>query len=328
MKEVGLGIIGLGYVGSIHLRHSQKLANTRLVAVADLSKKALARARSAGVKKTFTDYKDLLKEPDIDAVIIAVPTHFHLQCATDVAEARKQIFMEKPIARNVEEAKEIISVSQRNSVKLMAGYPLRFKTDLIDLRKKVKAGIFGDVEIAYATYVSCGPFFHRGEGYAPVPVPEWWFNKELTGGGALMDVGSHMINLVRWYFGEITDIKSQLTHRLNMDMEDSAICLAKFESGVRAVITVGWFAQKNRVELKLLGTVDHAEMRQRLQNPLATAAQVLTTGTSKYFQPHFAELQYFTQCVSKDLTPSPSGEDGLRDLEAISLAYRNQISLE
>jgi len=136
-----------------------------------------------------------------------------------------------------------------------------------------------------------------------------------------------MINMLRWYLGDITDIKSQLGHRLNMDMEDSALCLAKFESGARAVITAGWFAQKNRVELKLFGTVDHAEMRQQLQNPLATAAQVLSTGTSKYFQPHFAELQYFTHCVRKGLTPSPTGKDGLKDLEAISLAYRNQITL-
>jgi predicted dehydrogenase len=326
MKKIGLGIIGLGYVGSIHLRHSLKLANTDLIAVSDLSKKALNKAREAGVKKTFTTYQDLLREPDIDAVIIAVPTHFHPQCAVEAAEARKHIFLEKPIARNVEEAKEIISACQRNSVKLMIGYPLRFKRDLRTLKKQVKSGVFGDIEIAHATYIGCGPFFHREEDYAPVPVPEWWFNKELTGGGALIDVGSHMINLLRWYFGEITEIRSQLGYRLNMSMEDSAICLAKFESGVRAVITVGWFAQKNQVELKLFGTTNHANVVQRLQNPLITAVQMLTTGTSKYFQPHFAELQYFTHCVGHDLTPSPSGEDGLRDIEAISLAYKNQIS--
>jgi hypothetical protein len=69
-----------------------------------------------------------------------------------------------------------------------------------------------------------------------------------------------------------------------------------------------------------------ASVQQRLQNPLAAAIQVLTTGTSKYFQPHFSELQYFVQCLNQDLPPSPSGEDGLKDLEAISLAYKNQIS--
>ena len=309
------------------MKHSLKLVNVDVIGVSDVSKKALNKARSAGVKKTYMDYRDLLKEPGIDAVIIALPTHFHLQCATEAAEAKKQIFLEKPIARNLEEANAIISASKRNSVKLMVGYPLRFKTDLINLRKQVSSGVFGEIEIAHATYISCGPFFHRDEGYAPVPVPEWWFKKELTGGGALIDVGSHLINLVRWYFGEITDIKSHLGYRLNMDMEDSALCLAKFTSGVRAVITVGWFAQKNKMEFKLFGTVDHYDAPQRLQNPLNTAVQVFATGTSKYFQPHFAELGYFAHCVNRDLTPSPSGEDGLKDLEAILLAYKNQISL-
>lgn len=327
MKSINLGIIGLGYVGTTHLHHSLKLTNAHLVAVADLSKKALAHAKDAGVKKTYTNYKDLLQDPEIDAVIIALPTHLHLQCAKDAAEAKKQIFLEKPIARNVEEAKQIVLASRRNSVKLMVGYPLRFLKDFQVLRQQIRTGVFGEIEVAHATYVSSGPFFHRAEGYAPVSVPEWWFNKELTGGGVLVDLGSHIINLVRWYFGEIIDIKSNLGYRFNMDLEDSAICIAKFESGVRAVITLGWFSQKNNLELKLFGTVDHAGVQQRVQSRLKSAIQMLTVGTSKFFQPHFAELQYFAKCLSEDISPSPTGEDALKDLEAISLAYQNQIRL-
>jgi UDP-N-acetylglucosamine 3-dehydrogenase len=327
MKSVNLGIIGLGYVGNTHLRHSLKLANARLVAVSDLSKKALKKAKDVGVKKTYTNYKDLLQDGEIDAVIIALPTHLHLQCAEEAAEAKKHIFLEKPIARNVIEAREIISVSKRNSVELMIGYPLRFAINLRALKGQVNSGIFGDIEVAHATYVSSGPFFHRAEGYAPTPVPEWWFNKDLTGGGVLVDLGSHIINLVRWYFGEIIDIKSHLGYRFNMDLEDSAICLVKFDSGVRAVLTLGWFSQKNQLELKLFGTVSHASVQQRLQNPLITAIQMLTSGTSKFFQAHYAELQYFVKCLNEESTPSPSAEDGLKDLEAISLAYKNQIHL-
>jgi predicted dehydrogenase len=327
MKQIKLGIIGLGYVGNTHLRHSLKLTGARLVAVADLSKKALKKAKDAGVKKAYTNYKDLLQDPEIDAVIIALPTHLHLQCVKDAAEAKKQIFLEKPIARNVEEAKEIVLASRRNSVKLMVGYPLRFLKDFQVLKQQVRTGIFGEIELAHATYVSCGPFFHRAEGYAPVSVPDWWFNKNLTGGGALVDLGSHIINLVRWYFGEIIDIKSNLGYRFNMDLEDSAICLAKFKSGVRAVITLGWFSQKNNLELKLFGTVDHASAQQRLQSRLVSGIQMLTVGTTKFFQPHFAELQYFVKCLNQDTSPSPTGEDGLKDLEVIFLAYKNQISL-
>jgi len=121
MKKVGLGLIGLGYIGKNHLRNRQRLESADIVAVSDLSKRALETAKHAGVRKTFTDYEKLLKDSSVDAVIIALPTHLHLQSAQRAAEADKHILLEKPIARNVVEAKEIISAAARNSVKLMIG---------------------------------------------------------------------------------------------------------------------------------------------------------------------------------------------------------------
>lgn len=328
MEKIKLGIIGLGYIGKIHLSHCLKIPNIEVTAVSDLSKKALKEAKNSGVEKIFTDYKQLIKEPEIDAVIVALPTHLHFQCAQQAAEAGKHIFMEKPIAVNINEAKDIVATAQKNSVKLMVGYPLRFNEKFRELKTKMEKGLLGDVEIAYATYISSGPFFHRADGHSPVPVPEWWWNKNLTGGGALVDLGSHMINLMRWFFGEITDIKSQLNHRFNLDFEDSAICLAKFDSGTKAVITVGWFLQGYVLKIELLGTVDHALTEHRPGNILLTAAQMLTTGKSKFYQAHFDELQYFADCLIKDSVPSPSGEDGLKDLEAITQAYKKQIRLD
>ena len=328
MKKLGIGVVGLGYIGQGHLRNSMKLADASLVAVSDISKKALRSAMNAGVKKTYQSFEQLLKDPEIDCVVIAVPTHHHLQCAKEAAEAKKHIFLEKPIARNIEEAKEIISITEKNSVKLMVGYPLRFNPAFRTLKEGIRSGTFGVVEIAYATNISSGPFFHRAEGYVPTPVPEWWFNRELIGGGALLDLGSHMINLLRWYFGEVTNIRSHLSHRFNMDFEDSAICLAKFEAGTKAVISVGWFSQDYKVEVELYGTVKHATSRNAPSHPLSTAIQMLTTGNSKFSWPQFAELQYFINCLIRDKSPSPSGEDGLKDLEAISLAYKNEIHLD
>jgi len=327
MKIVKLGIIGLGYIGTIHLRHSLKIKNACVLAVADLSKKALNKAKKVGVKKAFTNYEELLKEPEIDAVIIGLPTHLHLQCAKQVAEAKKHIFLEKPIARNIEEAKTILSSAKKNSVSLMIGYPLRFNTVFRNLKKELENGTVGDVEIAHAAYISTGPFMHRAEAHTPIPVPEWWFNKELTGGGALIDLGSHIINLLRWYFGEITYIKSLLGNRFNLGLEDSAICLTKFEKGTRAVINVGWFSQGYQLKIDVYGSVKTVTAQHSPSNPILTAFQMLTTGISKFYQPHYAELQYFVNCVINDTLPSPSGEDGLKDLEAIAQAYKNKISL-
>ena len=328
MKTVKLGIIGLGYIGQVHLRHSFKIPGVQVSAVADISKKALKKAKNMGVKKTYIAYEELLKDPEVDAVVIGLPTHLHLQCTQKAAESNKNIFLEKPIARNVKEAQEIISVAQRNSVKLMIGYPLRFNRSFREVKEKLDNGLLGDVENAHATYISSGPFFHRAEGYSPVPVPEWWFDKNLTGGGVLIDLGSHIINLLRWYFGEITDIKSHLGHRFNMDFEDSAMCLAKFESGTVAAINIGWFSQEYALRLDFLGSVSNAYAQHSPSNPFLTVAQIISKGYSKFYQPHVDELKYFVDCMANDLDPSPTGLDGLKDLEAISLAYKNEISLK
>jgi len=327
MEKIKLGLIGLGYIGKIHLKHCQKLANAKLTAAADLSKKALKTAKEAGVKKLYTNYEQLLKDPEIDAVIIALPTHLHLKCATETAENQKHIFLEKPIARNVAEAKEIIAAAKKHSVKLMMGYPMRFAKEFQQLKQKMKDGVLGDVEIAQATYISSGPLFHRAEGLTPNPVPEWWFNKELTGGGALMDLGSHLINLLRWYFGEITEIKSYLGYRFNMPFEDSAICLAKFENNTKAIITVGWFSQDYHLNIQLYGTVKTIQTQHKPLNKLLAAIQMLTLGSTKFYNAHKAELQHFVDCLIKDKKPTPTGEDGLKDLEAIEKAYKNQITM-
>jgi predicted dehydrogenase len=326
MKKIGLGIIGLGFIGKVHLRNSMKLANVHLVAVSDVSRRALKEAKTAGVKKTFTNYKDLLKDSEISAVIIALPTHLHALCARDAAEANKHVFLEKPIARNVAEAKEIISAAQRNSVKLMIGYPLRFNRAYINLREQIKSGSLGDVEVAYATFVDSGPFKHRTQDYAPSPVPAWWFKKELTGGGVLVDLGSHMINLLRWYFGEVTNIRSILGHRFNMDFEDNATCLTRFDSGTLAVINVGWFSQQFQQKVELFGTVKHAMANNVPPNRILAAVQMLTMGTTTFWQPHIHELEYFTNCLLCDKQPSPSGYDGVKDLEAIELAYNSRLN--
>jgi len=328
MQKIGLGIIGLGYIGEIHLRHALKMPNVNIVAVSDLSKKALKKAKNAGIKKTFTSYEQLLHEPNIDAVIIALPTHLHLQCAIQASEAGKHIFLEKPIARNLKEAKGIVTAAHKNSVKLMMGYHLRFNKSFRELKTKMESGTLGDVEIAYATFIGSGPFFHRAESHTPLPVPTWWFNRELTGGGALIDLGSHIINLLRWYFGEITYIKSHLGYRFNFDFEDSAVCFTKFESGTTAVITAGWFLQGYQLEVEFFGTVDHAFAQHRPANRLVSATQMLTIGKSRFYQPHFDELNYFANCLIKDLSPLPSGQDGLRDLEAIREAYKNSRRLD
>ena len=324
-------MIGLGYIGKTHLRNCSRLESTNLVAVADLSKKALRLAKRMGVKQTFKDYHQLLKQPTIDAVLIALPTHLHESCAISAAEEGKHILLEKPLARNVEEGKKIISAARRNNVKLMIGYPSRFNSGYQELKRKIESGALGDIQTAHAVNIASGPFLHRAESMIPRPVPEWWFKKELTGGGALIDLGSHMINLMHWFFGEVNQIKAYLGYRFNFDFEDHAVCIAKFLSGTTTIINVGWFSRKTAVGVELFGTAAHASSYRFSLSKLAkarAAIQLLLGRTPKFFAPYLKEVSHFVHSIEQDLQPSPSGEDALKDLETIARAYKNKIRLD
>jgi len=298
------------------------------MAVCDVSMKALRYAKKMGVRNTFTNYEQLLKDQNVDAAIIALPTHLHEKCAKKAAEAGKDVFLEKPLARSVNEGKEILATAKRNGVKIMVGYPLRFAFSFLNLKEKIESGVLGEVQSSYATFVDSGPFFHRAERGIPYPVPEWWFNKEMTGGGVLIDHGCHLINLLRWYFGEITEIKSYLGYRFNMDVEDQATCIAKFESGPISIINVGWFSLDYQLKIELLGTVKHTFAHRKPPNRIVAVAQQLLFNSSEFRKPHLRELEYFAQCVKQDLPPNPSGNDALKDLETITQAYKNNIRLD
>jgi len=328
MNKIGLGLIGLGYIGKVHLRNCLKLDSAALLAVSDISKKALNLAKKMGINRVYNDYKMLLKNDKIDAVIIALPNHLHLPCAKEAAEAGKHILLEKPLAKSVAEGKEIISTAKKNNIKLMVGYAFRFSPSFKALKDKIENGEIGEVQIAYATDVASGPIFHRTERDVPRPVPEWWFKKELTGGGALIDLGSHMINLTRWYFGEVNKIEAYLGYKFDFNFEDHAICIANFTSGTKAIINVGWFSQETVLEIELFGTVAHAYAHHSAPSKIITAIQLILRQIPKYYLPHFAEVSHFVKCIEEDTLPSPSGEDALKDLEAIERAYKNHTRID
>jgi predicted dehydrogenase len=316
--------VGLGYIGKVHLRHSLLLSNAKLVAVADVSKKALQMAKRMGVKNTYSDYEQLARRSDVDAVVIALPTHLHRDCALCFAEAGKDIFLEKPLAINPEQGREIVSSSEKHGVALMVGYPHRFNPAFRNLKEQLCNGELGEIQVATATFIGTGPFMHRAEGYAPMPVPSWWFDKKLTGGGALIDLGSHAINLLRWYLGEIIDIKSYLGHRFHLELEDYACCTAKFKHGQIGFINVGWYSLGYKAKVELFGTVACSSAEVPSYSKLLQAVQLLMKRPSQYYLPHFWELEHFINCIANDRPPNPSGKDGLKDLEVIQKAYDNQ----
>jgi len=324
LKKVNLGIIGLGFQGKIHLRNSLHIRDVKVLGVADISEKALNYAKKVGVRNVYNNYEDLLKNRELDAVVISVPNFLHMECAIKAAEAGKDIFLEKPLARNVDEGEKIVSSARKNNVKLMIGFDLRFNPILREIYNKINNGFFGEVQIVEVTNVSGGPFSPRSDKVGPVPVPSWWFEKEVVGGGVLLDLGSHMIDLLSWYFGEVDFLKCFLGYIYNMDAEDTAICVMKFKKGPLATLKVGWFSKDFMQSIQLCGTAKNLFVD--ISNS-SILKRVLSDFKKKMglrnFDPYYLELVHFIRCLQKDEDPSPSGEDGLKCLRLISMAYES-----
>jgi len=183
--------MGLGHMGLLHLRNTRFIEGIQVVAAADKSKKALAEAETYGIRNLFKNYQDLLAVADLDAVIISLPNFLHEKCVVEAAEKGLHIFVEKPLARNTRECESIRRAVQRNSVKLVVGHNYRYFDHVQKLKTEFDEGTVGDVEIANLEHYTNGPFAHPLE---PVPVPDWWLNPELSGGGALLDQGYHLID--------------------------------------------------------------------------------------------------------------------------------------
>jgi len=234
-----MGIAGLGKMGKLHYKNSIKNKNINLLAVADLKKSNLKIADKNNVKK-YTDYKDMIEKEDLDAVIISLPNFIKKESALYAMENDLSIFMDKPLARNLHEAKEIVKRVKKSSTQFTVGTNYRYYKSIQKIKKIIDEGNIGQPVLATSDLIMDGPFSHP---LVPAQVAEWWFSKELSGGGAILDLGYHLLDLLTWFFGELNVEYSAIDNRYNLDIEDAATILLKSNSGTRCNVNVGWYSK-------------------------------------------------------------------------------------
>lgn len=336
-----VGLIGLGNMGKLHLMNCLYIDNVEVTAVADKSKKALKRAKSVGVKNLFIDYRDLLAKSEVDAVIIALPNFLHLESVQLALEAGVDVFIEKPLANTVKECKKIVRLVEKSGKILMVGHYMRFMDAIEKMKVALDEGRIGDLEVVTLEQILNGPFAH---GATPKPVPEWWFKPEKTGGGALMDLGYHLVDLFRFFVGEEAKVFfSHFTHKFNLPMEDGAIVMLNSRrSNVRGIINAGWFQKSVFPDYNFRAILHgcagyvasynlapnnlylHAT-KEGIKNFLRKVAgkKIRPLSYTYYHETYYKELQHFFNCVEKDATPHVSAVDGLKAVELIEQAYKN-----
>lgn len=235
-----IGVIGLGKMGKLHLMNAVRVKGVSVAAVADKTGKNRKYAEKYHVK-AYDDYRKLIDAEKLDAVIISLPNFLKKECIFYAAEHDLDIFLDKPLSRNLAEGEEICRKVEKENVRLMVGVNYRYFDSVQKLKNTLDDGKIGDVVIATSDLILNGPFSHP---LVPTPVPDWWLDKEASGGGALLDLGYHLIDILSWMLGSMHVKYSNLGYKLNLPLEDTAtVVLESNNTAATCVVNVGWFSK-------------------------------------------------------------------------------------
>ncbi|WP_226528423.1 Gfo/Idh/MocA family protein [Metabacillus niabensis] len=195
---------------------------------------------------------NVLKDPEIDAVIIDTPTNLHKEVITLAAKYNKHIFTEKVLAFTIDDCEEIISAVKENNVKLMVSLPRLTENYYLYAQEVLDKGLLGQL-----TSIRCR-LAHNGavpyEGHPNGWLPKHFFNKEECGGGALIDLGAHPIYLSNRLAGPAKAVTAKLQRTLGHEVDDNAVVLVEYESGVLGTLETGFLSSGSPFQLELYGT--------------------------------------------------------------------------
>ncbi|MCM3748666.1 Gfo/Idh/MocA family oxidoreductase [Paenibacillus pasadenensis] len=341
--SIRIGVIGTGSISEFHLSSYAANKSSEVYAICDLNReRAEAVAAKFGASKVFTDYNELLADPDVDAVSICTWNNTHAEISIAALEAGKHVLVEKPLCRTVEEALQIQETVRKTGKKLMVGYVRRYDPNAMMLNSFVEEGEFGDLYFAKASYI-------RRMGN-----PGGWFSdKSRSGGGPVIDIGVHVIDLC-WYLMGRPKVKSvsaneykHLGNRANVkhltrymaadynaeqnDVEDMANALIRFENGASLLVDVSFSLHSVKDEgiVKLFGTkggfeIDPAVVMvtEKHDTIMNISPQTDSSGLQigRAFQ---SEIDHFVDCIVNDKQPISPVEDGVEVMKILCAIYES-----
>lgn len=311
--------------------------NAELVALWDRTEEVVRELSSKYQVEGYTKIDDILNDSRVQAVYIATPNYLHSSQAIMAAKSGKHILCEKPMALTVSDCENMIQACHEAEVKLAVGYMMRFHALHQKIREMVQDGELGK------------PVFGRAQlscWYPPIP-GAWRQKKELGGGGALMDMGGHCIDLLEMIMGKIQSV-SCLTGNIVHDcpVEDTAVVTVQFAGGQFGTVDVSFgipdISCKNRLEfygsqgsILAEGTIGQEstgeavvflEEEDKGYHAQQTRSSVKQEGSKlkvKPINPYKAEIEDVSSSIEKDRKPRIDGLEGKRNLELILACYQS-----
>ena len=286
MKPLRFGLLGTGYFGKNYVRLLQGMEGVELAAIASRTKETLAKFEDSvptSAMKT-TDASAVLKNPDIDCVVIATPPSTHLSFAKGALEKGKHVLVEKPMVKSLDEAKQLSLAAKKSSSTFMVGHQYVYNDYVRYLRSVIKLKSFGGIRYVLGEHLS-SPV--RGDI------------------GCLWDAGPHHLSIIHYLFdpGNIVEVTGRSVALSKSGFDDFTAATIKFETGLLATLVISWFGPEKIRKMTLVGerkmaVFDDAEEKDKLK------LFQDNSGDSGYASPKIPakeplrnELEHFISCV-------------------------------
>lgn len=227
-KKVGYGLIAMGAMGVQHYNGIQRSHNSYVAAVCDSDPEVLEKARKElhlSRDMCTTDYHELLKNPEVTAVIVSTPDQLHMQATIDALEAGKHVLCEKPMALTVAECAKMVEASERTGNKLMIGQICRYAPGFVMARNLIASGEIGELFFVESEYA---------HDYSSIPGTGGWRVDPVHLRHPIIGGGIHAIDLLRWIAGNPTELTAYTSRKVLTDwpVDDCFISILKFPEGV------------------------------------------------------------------------------------------------
>lgn len=230
---VNIAIVGGGFIGKIHSDSYKQIDDANVVAVVDKVEEKGKKLASEQNAKYYADIDDCLDKEDIDNVDVCVPTFLHAEMVKKAAEAKKNVFCEKPIALSLKDADRMIEVVKKNKVKAMVGHAIRFWPEYVKAKEVVDSGELGKPLHGFCERLAVLPDWHQDN---------WGLNEKYSGGAAI-DLHIHDLDYLQWIFGEPKIVKAQGVYNPADIEKGGLVHIAtniEFKNGVSGLAEGGW----------------------------------------------------------------------------------------
>lgn len=340
MKQLRVGVIGMGFAGRLHCEGYKSVGQrAKLVAVCDRdTERVKSQAEEFGAEP-YTDYRELLKRQNIDAVDICVPHHLHTAVAVEAAKSGKHILVEKPIALTLEDADKIIHAAKKANVTLMVAENHLFKSAHRKVKEIVDSGELGRVFLVRAYEGTVSELTLK-------PDPKDWRNLQENQ-GVLLDMGVHKFALLRWLLGEVDSVfavrEKLVVKKLAPNYDDTSLVILRFKNDAVAevVVTSGLVGGvTNSLEVYATGGTileNHTWDKPVIYMSRKTSLDMGTWVWPEWVQPEVEhapfpgyynisfrnEVKHFVDCVLENKRPEMTGEDGREALKVAIAAIKS-----